>query len=170
MSAYRHRPLARSTLAAALALVGAGLSGCSVTEEEAEEPTSPVEVPDLRGEDDLQDPYTGVLDADVAEDLDAYTGIEVTLLAEVAETISPGAFTVTSPQGEEFDPVLVVAAEDAEDTEPAAGDQLYMAATPVDGFDAEVVVDELGLDVAPEQLAAWADEVFLVATVLEPAP
>jgi hypothetical protein len=168
--AYRRRPPAGTTLAAALALVGAGLSGCAVTEEEAEEPTSPVEVPDLRGADDLQDPYTGVLDAEFAEDLDAYTGIEVTLLAEVAEAIFPRAFTVTSPEGEEVDPVLVVTTEDAGSAEPAAEDQLYLAATPVDEFDATVVTDELGLDVAPEELEAWDDEVFLVATVMEPAP
>lgn len=169
MRPLRPGPPTGLVLAAVLSVSGVGLTACG-EDENALAPESPVEVPDIRGPGDIDDAYSGVLDAAFIEDLDAYTGIEVTLLAEVAETVSPRVFTVTSPQAEEVEPVLVVTTEDAEGTEPAAGDRLVMAATPVDGFDAEVVADELELDLAPEQLEGWDDEVFLVSTVLEPAP
>jgi hypothetical protein len=168
--AYRSRPLAGPTLAAVLALAGVGLSACGDEDDNALAPTSPVDVPDIRGPGDLDDPYSGVLNATFVEDLDAYTGAEVTLLADVAEVVSPRVFTVTSPDGAEAGPVLVVATEDAGDVDPQAGQSLVIAATPVDGFDAEVVIEELALDVDEEQLGEWDDEGFLVATVLEPAP
>ncbi len=169
MRADRSRPLAGPTLAAVLALAGAGLSGCAVSEEEALEPTSPVEVPDLRGEGDLDDPYSGVLDAEFYEDLPAYAGQEVTLLAEVAEVFSPRAFTVTAPDDAEVGEVLVVATSDAGDVEPEAGSQVYVAATPMDSFQAGVVVEELGLDVDAAELAEWDEQAFLVAEALRPA-
>ncbi|SNS16504.1 hypothetical protein SAMN06893096_102308 [Geodermatophilus pulveris] len=170
MRAYRRRPLAGTTLAAVLALAGVGLSGCFVTAEEAREPTTPVEVPDIRGESDLADPYSGVFDADFADDLPAYTGTEVTLRAEVAEVVSPRVFTITSPDGGEVGPVLVVATEEAGDVDPQPGTPLVVAATPVASFDAGVVAEELALDVGPEQLAEWDGQTFLVAEVLAPAP
>ena len=153
MCAYRSRPLAGPTLAAVLALAGAGLSGCA--EAEATAPDLESRIPDLRGEGDLDDAYSGVLDADLYEDLSAYAGQEVTLLAEVAEVVSPRAFTVTAPDDAEVGEVLVVATPDAGDVEPEAGGQVLVAATPVDAFDAGVVVEELGLEVDAAELAEW---------------
>jgi len=167
--AYRRRPLAGTTLAAVLTLAGAGLAGCA-GEDLATAPESPVEVPDIRGEDDLDDPYTGVLDADFSEDLPAYAGIEVTLLAEVVDVVSPRAFTVTSPDGGDVDPVPVVVAQGAGDVDPGPGAQLVIAATPEASFDAATVTEELALDVAPELLAEWDGQTVLVAELLAPAP
>ena len=167
MCAYRSRPLAGPTLAAVLALAGAGLSGCA--EAEATAPDLETEVPDLRGEGDLDDPYSGVLDAAFFEDLPAYAGQEVTLLAEVAEVVSPRAFTVTAPDDAEVGQVLVVATSDAGDTEPEAGSQVLVAATPVDSFEAGVVVEELGLEVDAAELEEWDEQTFLVAEVLQSA-
>jgi hypothetical protein len=168
--AYRSRPLAGPTLAAVLALAGVGLSACGDEDDNALAPFSPVEVPDIRGPGDIDDAYSGVLDAAFVEDLDAYAGIEVTLLADVAEAISPRVFTVTPPEGEESGPVLVVVTEEAGDVDPRAGQSLVVAATPIDEFEAEVVIEELGLDVDADELEEWEGEPFLVATVLEPAP
>lgn len=169
MRAYRRRSLTGPTLAAVLALTGAGLSGCG-TDEGAPAPDLEAEVPDIRGEGDLDDPYTGVLDAAFYEDLPAYAGQEVTLLAEVAEVVSPRVFTVTAPEDADVGEVLVVATADARDVEPQAGSPLLVAATPVDSFEAGVVVDELGLDVDAAELAEWDEQTFLVAEVLQPAP
>ena len=169
MRAYRRRPLTRPTLAVVLALAGAGLSGCGDEDDIALAPNSPVEVPDVRGEDDLDDPYTGVLDAAFYEDLPAYAGQEVTLLAEVAEVFSPRVFTLTAPGDAEAGDVLVVATEDAGDVDPQAGQSLVVAATPVDSFEAGVVVDELALDVDPAELEEWDERTFLVAEVLQTA-
>ena len=169
MHAYRSRPLAGPTLAAVLVLTGAGLSACGDEDDNALAPNSPVEVPDLRGEGDLDDPYSGVLDAEFYEDLPAYAGQEVTLLAEVAEVFSPRVFTLTAPGDAEVGDVLVVATEDAGDVDPQAGRSLVVAATPVDSFEAGVVVDELALDVDAAELEEWDERTFLVAEVLQPA-
>jgi hypothetical protein len=166
--AYRSRPLAGPTLAAVLALAGAGLSGCA-EDDGASAPELEAEVPDIRGEADLDDPYTGVLDAAFYEDLPAYAGQEVTLLAEVAEVFSPRVFTLTAPGDAEVGDVLVVATADAGDVDPQAGRSLVVAATPVDSFEAGVVVDELALDVDAAELEEWDERTFLVAEVLQPA-
>jgi hypothetical protein len=166
--AYRSRPLAGPTLAAVLALAGAGLSGCA-EEDPATAPDLETEVPDLREEGDLADPYIGVLDADFYEDLPAYDGQEVTLLAEVAQVLSPRTFTVTAPGEAQVGEVLVVATSDAGDVEPEAGSQVYVAATPVDSFEAGVVVEELGLEVDAAELEEWDEQTFLVAEALQPA-
>jgi hypothetical protein len=167
--AYRSRSLTGPTLAAVLALTGAGLSGCAA-DDGASAPDLEVQVPDVRGPEDLDDPYSGVLDAAFYEDLPAYAGQEVTLLAEVAEVISPRVFTITSPDDEEVGEVLVVATQDAGDVDPEAGQALLVAATPVDSFEAGVVTEELGLDVGADQLEEWDEQPFLVAEILQPAP
>jgi hypothetical protein len=165
------RTLAGPALAAVLTLAGGGLSACGgLDDDNPEAPFDPVELPDIRGADDIDDAYSGLLDAAFREDLDAYEGIEVTLLADVSEVLSPRAFTVTSPEDAEVEPVLVIATVDAGDVEPRAGEPLLIAATPVKDFDAEVVAEEMRLDVNAGQLEEWDDEAFLVATILEPGP
>ncbi len=170
MRAHRSRRPGRPALATVLTLMGLLLSGCGEEDANALAPESPVEVPDIRGPEDLDDPYSGVLDAAFREDLEAYTDAEVTLLAEVAEVLSPRAFTVTSPDGEEVDPVLVVTTADSGDVDPRAGQSLIIAATAVEDFDAGVVAEELDVDLDVAQAEEWDDETFLLATVLEPAP
>jgi hypothetical protein len=138
--AYRRRPLAGPTLADVLALAGAGLSSCAEDDTGALDPELGTEVPEIRGEEDLDDPYSGALDLASSEDLPAYAGQEVTLPAEVAE-------------------VLVAATEEAGDVEPQADDS----------FEAGVVTEELSLDVDEAQFEEWDARMFLVAEVLAPA-
>lgn len=170
MRVHRSRALAGPALAAVLALAGAGLSACAGEDDNALAPELEAAVPDIRGPEDLDDPYIGLLDAGFREDLEAYAEQEVTVLADVAAVFSPRAFTVTSPDGGEVEPVLVVTTADAGDVDPQAGQSLVIAATPLRDFQAGVVVDELGLDLGEEQLEEWDDETFLVATILEAAP
>lgn len=169
MAAHHPPRPARGALAALLAVAGAALTACSDENDNALAPYSPVEVPDIRGPEDFDDPYRGVLDSAVHEDLDAYEGIEMTLLAEVVDVVSPQAFTVTSPVEEDVEPILVVTTGEA-GADPAAGDQVVLAVTPVDGFEPDLVAEEFGLDGTPEELEEWDDELFLVATIVEPAP
>ena len=168
MAAHPPRRSARGALAALLVVAGGALTACSDESDNALAPFSPVEVPDIRGPEDLDDAYTGVLDSVLYEDLDAWEGIEMTLLAEVVDVASPRAFTVTSPE-EEVEPILVVTTADA-GADPSPGDQVVLAVTAVDGFAPQVVAEELDLDLAPEELEEWGDEIFLVATIVEPAP
>jgi hypothetical protein len=157
-------------LAVVLVLAGGGLSACGGEEDDnARAPFDPVELPDIRGAEDIDDPYRGLLDAAFREDLDAWDDIEVTLLAEVADVLSPQVFTVTSPEDDQVDPVLVVATRAAADVDVQPGSALLIAATPDKDFDAEAAVTELDLDVEADDLEEWDDDAVLVATVLEPA-
>jgi hypothetical protein len=156
-------------LTAVLVLSGALLPGCAGEDGNATAPQLETEVPDVRGAEDLDDPYRGLLDARFAEDLPAYYGQEVTVRAAVVDVLSPRVFTVTSPTGDEVEPLLVVATAGA-GAEPSAGQELVIAATPADEFDGEAVVEELHLEIDPAELEEWDDEAYLVATVLEPAP
>jgi len=169
MRTHRSSPY-RPGAAAVLALTAAGLVACSG--EDDDNPSAPeleTQVPDVRGSEDLDDPYRGLLDAAFREDLEAYVDQEVTLLADVAEVVSPRVFAVTSPDGGEVDPVLVVATADAGDVDPQVGQSLVIAATPVRDLEAGTVVEEQGLDVQQQQLEEWDGEPYLVAAILEPA-
>lgn len=171
MGMHRSFPSVRRGLAAVLALAGVGLSACTGTD--ANNPMAPdleAEVPDIRGPEDLDDPYRGHLDAAFREDLEAYAAEEVTVLAGVAEVLSPRAFTVTSPDGEDVEPVLVVSTAEAGDVDPQAGQALVIAAVPVRDLQAAVVVEDLDLDVDESRLEEWDGDTFLVATIVEPAP
>ena len=167
MPAQRSRPPAARAVAAVLAVAAFGLTSCG-EDDNALAPTSPVDVPDIRGPGDLKDAYTGVLDERVREDLDAYAGIEMTLLVQVADVLGPGAFTVTSPEGDGVEPVLAVTTPDAA-IDPDAGDRLVLAVTPVDEFDAEVVAEQMQLAVEAQELEEWDGQLFLVTTIVEPA-
>ena len=168
MPAQRSRPPATRAVAVVLALAPIALTSCGSEDDNALAPFSPVDVPDIRGPGDLDDAYSGVLDERVREDLDAYAGIEMTLLVQVADVLGPGAFTVTSPEGDGVEPVLAVTTPDAA-IDPDAGDQLVLAATPVDEFDAEVVAEQMQLAVEAQELEEWDGQLFLVATIVEPA-
>jgi hypothetical protein len=170
MPPHLRRPLRRSVLAASLALAGVVSAGCAGEDDDNPlAPNSPLDLPDIRGSDDLPDVYSGELDAAFAEDLPAYVEAEVTLLTAVADVVTPRIFTVTSPDGSDVEPVLVIATEEAADEEPSSGEQLVIAATPADELQPETVVEEMGLSVDAEELEEWDDETYLVATVIEPA-
>lgn len=167
MSASRLRSPG-SALAAVLVLAGV-LSGCAGTDDDALAPDLEAEVPDIRGPEDLDDPYVGYLDAAFREDLDAYSGQEVTLVADVVEVVSERVFTVGSPGDDEVEPVLVLATADAGDTGPRPGESLVLAATPVQDLDVAAAVEDLGLEVDPGQLEDRDGETYLLTTILEPA-
>ncbi len=165
------RRLVGTAFAAALVVAGAGLSGCADgMDDSAVAPNLETQVPDIRGSEELDDPYRGVLDARFVEDLPAYQEQQVTVLAAVAEVLSPRSFTVTSPDGSDVEPVLVITTEEAAGVQPQAGDDVVIAATPVGEFDAEVVEEELGTMLPGERYEEWDGETFLVATIIEPAP
>ncbi len=164
------RPLNEVVVAATIALAGAGLTGCAGEDDDNPlAPNSPLDLPDIRGAEDLDDVYTGELDAAFAEDLPAYADAEVTLLASVADVVSERVFTVTSPTDPDVGPVLVIATHEAAEQQLAAGDQIVMAATPTVDLRPEEVAEEMKLSVDPEHLEQWDDEMYLVATILQPA-
>lgn len=169
MVGLRRTP-ARPLWAAVLVFATVVLSSCADEDDNAEAPfIEPEAVPDIRGPEDPDDPYVGLLDEAFREDLEAYSQQEVTLLAQVEEVLSPRAFSVTSPTGD-VDPVLVVTTPDVRGIDPEPGQDLVIAATPMEDFDARASTDELQLGPDAGELEDWDDDVFLLATILEAAP
>jgi hypothetical protein len=168
--AHRSGGLAGPALATVLALIGAGLAGCGEElDDQATAPQLETTVPDIRGADDIDDVYIGLLDERFVEDLPAYEDQEVTLLAEVAEVLSPRVFSMTSADGSDVEPVLVVTTGAAADLAPETGDDVVVAATPEGELDPQALVEDLHLDVDPARLQDWEDEVYLLASIAEPS-
>ncbi|MCV2489461.1 hypothetical protein OF117_08775 [Geodermatophilus sp. YIM 151500] len=146
----------------AAALSAAVLTGCSYSEPY--EPAATADVPDVRGPDDLADPYSGQYDAEFAEDVEAWAGHEVTLAAEV---LSPVSFTITAPEGGDVPRLLVVADEEVAGLQ--AGTRVVVAATPQDEFDVAAVEAALDRDLDDDRHTEHAGEAWLDADVVEPS-
>jgi hypothetical protein len=153
-----HRRTGRLVVAGLSAVTALSLSACG---EGLNETQDPEPVPDVRGEDDLTDPFTGAYDEEFAEDMSVYTGQEVTLTAQVDEVFSTEVFSITAPDGGDVEPALVVA-EDVPDS-LEAGTPVVVAATPVEDFDPAAVPG----DVDPGDVGEWEGEEYLEAQVVE---
>ncbi|RZU31549.1 hypothetical protein [Blastococcus saxobsidens] len=166
------RTLARRTpraIAIAMAVATAGtvvLAGCG-DDETATDPELEEEVADVRGSEDLADPYTGVYDEQFAEDIEAYHGQEVTLRGDVGEVLGPSTFTLTAPGGEDVTPLLVVSEQPVEDL--TAGGQVTVAATPQDDFDPAEVGSEFDLELGDEAYEEWDGDTYVTAVEVQPA-
>jgi hypothetical protein len=151
------------TAVLALAAVGAlGLPACA---DNPEQPETGTDLPDIRGEEDLADPYDGPYDAEFHQDVEAYADQEVTLSADVAEVLSDRSFTITGPEGEEVEPILVVTEDAVEGLEQ--GGSVLVAATAHDEFELADVEEELGVDLTDEEYEEWDGEPYLTASQVE---
>ncbi|MGY1724390.1 hypothetical protein [Blastococcus sp. SYSU DS0533] len=153
--------LRRRTPAVLLAalLSGAALAGCG--EDEVDDTTA-ADV-DVRPSDDLEDPYDGEYTADFREDLDGYTGLEVTLVGEVGRIVSPVAFTLT---GDDVEPILVITEEEMPDLEP--GQVVALGAEPTEEFELTELEQQLGTDLPDDAYAEWEGDPFLAASTVQP--
>ncbi|MCF6744752.1 hypothetical protein E9529_10755 [Blastococcus sp. KM273128] len=142
-------------------LPGAALAGCG----EDDDPAAGAVDVDVRPPEDLADPYTGAYDAAFREDMEAYAGIEVSLVGEVGRIVSPIAFTLT---GDGAEPVLVVTDREMPDLRP--GQAVALGAEPTEDFDLAALERELGTDLPDEAYEEWDGDVFLDATTVEVRP
>ncbi|RFU22903.1 hypothetical protein [Geodermatophilus marinus] len=166
MPARRTARLAAATGVAALAL---GLGACSEDDLGAQDPDLEPGTPDVRGEDDLTDPYTGDYDAAWAEDYEAYLDQEVTLSARVGEVLTPQVFTIEPPpEGGEAPELLVVTEQDVTDLSP--GIAVVVAATPREEFDLPAAEEQTGTDLPDADLGSWDGEAWLEAAAVETSP
>lgn len=160
------RSLGRRTAAAVFVVVTAvTLPACS---EDDPEPSAGDEVPDVRGSEDLDDVFNGPYSADLREDLEGYDGQEITVEGTVDRVLSPVAFTLGPPDGDDAEPVLVVVEEAA--TAPEAGEDVVVAATAQDEFRTDEVGAELDLLEDDETFEEWEGDPYLRASLVEPAP
>ncbi|MGY1665776.1 hypothetical protein [Geodermatophilus sp. SYSU D00696] len=166
MSAHpSHGRLAR---ALATALVMTGTAASSACGENPRQPETGSDAPDIRGAEDLEDPYDGPYTPDFHDDVEAYVDQEVTLEASVDRTVSSVAFTITGRDGEDVEPLLVVADDPLPELQ--AGQDVVVAAVPHDEFDLSVVEDDLDASLPGEPYEEWEGEPYLSASTVTTDP
>ncbi|MGY1634394.1 hypothetical protein ACI784_22065 [Geodermatophilus sp. SYSU D01186] len=138
------------------------LSACA---ENPQQPETAGDAPDIRGPEDLEDPYDGPYTEDFHTDVEAYVHQEVTLEASVERVVSSIAFTITGPDGEDVPPLLVVLDDPLPDLQ--AGQDVVVAATPQDDFAVSAVEDRLDAHVPEEPYEEWEGEPYLSASKVE---
>ncbi|MGY1737309.1 hypothetical protein [Geodermatophilus sp. SYSU D00684] len=149
-------------LAAAVLVTGpVALSACG---GDPEQPETGSDAPDIRGSEDLEDPYDGPYTSDFREDVEAYVGQEVTLEAAVDRVVSPVAFTITGPDGEDVGSLLVLANEPLPSLKP--GQEVVIAAVPQDDFDVSVLDDDRLAAPTAESYETWEGDPYLSAGVV----
>ena len=149
----------RRAVVALVLAVTAALPACA---EDPQQPETGSDAPDIRGSGDLEDPYDGPYTPDFHTDVEAYVDQEVTLEASVDRVVSPVAFTITGPDGQEVEPLLVVADEPLPDLR--AGQDVVVAATPQDDFEVSAVEDRLDAALPKQTYVEWEGEPYLSAS------
>ncbi len=160
MSTSRSRR--RVGLKAVTALLLTGTTALSACTENPQQPETGSDAPDIRGSEDLEDPYDGPYTTDFHSDVEAYVDQEVTLEASVDRVVSPVAFTITGPDGEHVAPLLVVTDDPLPDLQ--AGQDVVVAATPRDDFAVTAVEDRRDADVPGVPYEEWEGEPYLSAS------
>lgn len=150
---------------AAVLLVAAATAALPACGDNPQQPSTGSDAPDVRGSEDLEDPYDGPYTEDFHTDVEAYADQEVTLEAAVDRVVSPIAFTITGPGGEEVEPILVVSREEVPDLQP--GQEVVVAAVPQREFEVAAAESELDVDLPEEAYAEWEGEPYLSAGIVE---
>lgn len=158
------------------AVAGLGLTACDTEEPVAEEPVvvDPATEEPAMGETATEEPamgetatgdpavdiiYTGPYDQAFVDEIDTYTAQDVTVTAEVNETLTPDAFTI----GADVDPLLVI--ETDESIPPVdPGQEVEVTGTVEEIFEIVVVEEDWGLDLDDEMFAVYEGEPYLVAS------
>ncbi|MFI7584955.1 hypothetical protein ACH9DO_14320 [Kocuria sp. M1N1S27] len=163
------------------AVAGLGLTACDTEEPVAEEPVvvdpateapaseepateEPATEEPATGAPATEEPavdivYTGPYDQAFIDELDTYTAQDVTVTAEVNETLTPDAFTI----GADVDPLLVI--ETDESIPPVdPGQEVEVTGTVEEIFEIVVVEEDWGLDLDDEMFAVYEGEPYLVAS------
>ncbi|RBY90192.1 hypothetical protein DQ244_12035 [Blastococcus sp. TBT05-19] len=153
---------ARAAMAMAAAASVLGLSACSGTAGSE----SGADVEDVVEEEAAADePFDGPYDTEFYEDVDDYTGEEVTLSADVNEVITPEAFTIAGTDDTTVEALLVVGATG--DAELASETTVKVTGTVEEAFVLTDVEDELGVDLDDALFTEWEDEPYVVADDVE---
>lgn len=153
------RPRRGSDQSPAIALVTAVVATMAACTESPDQREVGSQAADIRGSDDLADPYDGPYSRDFHTDVQAYVGQDVTLEAAVERIVSPIAFTVTGPGGEEVEPILVISRREVADLQP--GQEVVIVAVPHDGFELSSLEEELDVELPEEPYEEWEGEPYL---------
>lgn len=168
MRTRNHRST-RVMAAGIVAVAGLGLAGCNtagpeegtdvedITEGEVLE-TSPA--PD--NNPTAGDTFIGNYDQDFYDESETYAGQQVTVSAEVTETLSTDTFVIAGAAGTAVEPLLVV--EEQEIPALDEGQVVQVTGTVQQDFDVATAEETLGIDLEDELYADYIGEPYLVAT------
>lgn len=162
----------RLTAAGIFAVAGLALAGCNtegpeegtdvedITEGEVLESSPPPE--DTETEAVLGEGFVGPYDQTFLDESETYAGQEVTLSAEVTETLSTDTFVIAGADGTAVEPLLIVESEEI----PALDDGQVVEVTGIvqQGFDVAATEEELGIDLEDELYADYVGEPYVMAT------
>lgn len=168
----------RLMVAGIFTVAGLGLAGCNtegpeegtdvedISEGEvAETSPAPEETEEEVIEEDADpavEPYDGPYDQNFYDEADAYVGQEVTVSAEVSETLSDDTFVIAGEAGTTVDPLLIV--EDQEIPPLDEGQVVQLTGTVQQGFDIAATEEELGIDLKDELYADYEGQPYIAAT------
>ncbi|WP_158041220.1 hypothetical protein [Kocuria sp. CNJ-770] len=165
----RDRRSTRAMAAGIVAVAGLGLAGCNT-----EGPEEGTDVEDVSEGEVLEsspapdnnptagDTFIGNYDQDFYDESETYAGQEVTLSAEVTETLSTDTFVIAGASGTAVDPLLIV--EEQEIPPLDDGQVVQVTGTVAQDFDIAATEDELGIDLEDELYADYEGEPYLMAT------
>lgn len=169
----RDRRSTRVMAAGVFAVAGLGLAGCNtagpeegtdvedITEGEVLE-SSPAP---QDGEAELSTGYVGPYDQAFYDESETYAGQQVTVSAEVTETLSTDTFVIAGAAGTAVDPLLIV--EEQEVPALDDGQVVEVTGTVAQDFDVAAAEEELGIDLEDELYADYVGEPYLMATTGE---
>lgn len=166
----RTRHSTRVMAAGIFAVAGLGLAGCNT-----EGPEEGTDVEDISegevlesspapqdGEAELSTGYAGPYDQAFYDQSETYAGQEVTVSAEVTETLSVDTFVIGGAAGTTVDPLLVV--EEQEIPALDDGQVVEVTGTVAQDFDVAAAEERLGIDLEDERYADYVGEPYIMAT------
>lgn len=151
-----------------------GVAGCNSTSgpETGTDVEDIVEEEELIDEEDVAEeadpalePYDGAYDQDFYDDAESYVGQEVTVSADVTETLSDDTFVIAGGPDTTVDPLLIV--ENQEIPPLDVGQAVKLTGTVKQAFDVAVAEEELGIDLEDELYEDYAGDPYLSVTSAE---
>jgi hypothetical protein len=166
----RDRRSTRAMAAGIVAVAGLGLAGCNT-----EGPEEGTDVEDVTEGEVLEsspapqetDPevgagYVGPYDQAFYDESETYAGQEVTVSAEVTETLSTDTFVIAGAAGTAVDPLLIVEKQEIPPLDD--GQVVEVTGTVAQDFDIAATEEELGIDLEDELYADYVGEPYIMAT------
>lgn len=150
------------------AVAGLGLAGCNT-----EGPEEGTDVEDISEGEVLESSpapqetgtgagYVGPYDQAFYDASETYAGQEVTVSAEVTETLSTDTFVIAGAAGTAVDPLLIV--EEQEIPPLDDGQVVEVTGTVAQDFDIAATEEELGIDLEDELYADYVGEPYIMAS------
>ncbi|MFI7496639.1 hypothetical protein ACH9D2_18215 [Kocuria sp. M4R2S49] len=152
------------------AVAGLGLAGCNT-----EGPEEGTDVEDVSEGEVLESSpapqetdagagtgYVGPYDQPFYDQSETYAGQEVTLSAEVTETLSTDTFVIGGAAGTTVDPLLIV--EEQEVPALDDGQVVEVTGTVQQDFDIAAAEEQLGIDLEDELYADYVGQPYIMAS------